>query len=174
MFCRAGLPFSERQRSSLAQAASLAETCDVKKLFLLSCLVFVCCGPALAEANWLTDYEAAKAKAKSDHKLVLLNFTGSDWCGYCKHMQAEIFSKPQFQDYAAKNLVLVELDFPRFKQQSDVVRKQNMKLASEYDVEAFPTLIVLSPEGKPVANIMGYIEGGPEPLITALEKLRKS
>src|SRR6478609_8211905 len=49
-------------------------------------------------------------------KLVLLNFTGSDWCGYCKHMQAEIFSKPQFQDYAAKNLVLVELDFPRFKQ----------------------------------------------------------
>jgi len=98
VFCRAGLPFSERQRSSLAQAASLAETCDVKKLFLLSCLVFVCCGPALAEANWLTDYEAAKAKAKSDHKLVLLNFTGSDWCGYCKHMQAEIFSKTQFQD----------------------------------------------------------------------------
>jgi len=94
----------------------------VKKLSLLSCLVFVCCGPALAEANWLTDYEAAKAKARSDHKLVLLNFTGSDWCGYCKHMQAEIFSKPQFQDYAAKNLVLVELDFPRFKQQSDESR----------------------------------------------------
>ena len=54
------------------------------------------------------------------------------------------------------------------------MRKQNRNLASEYDVEAFPTLIVLSPEGKPVANIMGYIEGGPEPLITALEKLRKS
>jgi thioredoxin-related protein len=146
----------------------------VKKLFLLGCLVFVCCGPVLAEANWLTDYEAAKAKAKSDHKLVLLNFTGSDWCGYCKHMQAEIFSKPQFQDYAAKNLVLVELDFPRFKAQSDALRNQNRKLASEYDIEAFPTLIVLSPEGKQVANIMGYIEGGPEPLIAALEKLRKS
>ena len=172
--CRAGLPFSERQRSRLAQATSLAEACEVKKLFLLSCLVFVCCGPALAEGNWLTDYEAAKAKAKSDHKLVLLNFTGSDWCGYCKHMQADIFSKPQFQEYAAKNLVLVELDFPRFKQQSDAVRKQNMKLASEYDIEAFPTLIVLSPEGKPVWNSMGYIEGGPESLIAALEKLRKS
>jgi thioredoxin-related protein len=158
----------------LAQAASLAETCEVKKLFLLSCVVFFCCGSVRAAANWLTDYEAAKAKAKSDHKLVLLNFTGSDWCGYCKHMEADIFSKPQFQDYAAKNLVLVELDFPRFKQQSDEVRKQNMKLASEYDIEAFPTLIVLSPEGKPVANIMGYIEGGPEPLIAALEKLRKS
>ena len=174
MFCRAGLPFSERQRSSLAQAAYLAETCDVKKLFLLSCLVFVCCGPALAEPNWLTDYEAAKAKAKSDNKLVLLEFTGSDWCGYCKRMQAEIFSKPQFQDYAAKNLILVELDFPRAKPQSDIVRKQNMQLANEYNIEGFPTTIVLSPDGKRVANFFGYIEGGPEPLIAALEKLRKS
>jgi thiol-disulfide isomerase/thioredoxin len=93
VFCRAGLPFSEGQRTRVARAASLAETCEVKKLFLLSCLIFVCCGPALAEANWLTDYEAAKAKAKSDNKLVLLEFTGSDWCGYCKRMQAEIFSK---------------------------------------------------------------------------------
>ena len=174
MFCRAGLPFSQGQRSRLARAASLAETCEVKKLFLLSCLVFVCCGPVLAEANWLTDYEAAKAKAKSDNKLVLLEFTGSDWCGYCKRMQAEIFSKPQFQDYAAKNLILVELDFPRTKPQSDTVRKQNMHLASEYDIEGFPTTIVLSPDGKRVANFFGYLEGGPEPLIAALEKLRKS
>jgi protein disulfide-isomerase len=174
VFCRAGLPFSQGQRSRLARAASLAETCEVKKLFLLSCLVFVCCGPALAEANWLTDYEAAKAKAKSDNKLVLLEFTGSDWCGYCKRMQAEIFSKPQFQDYAAKNLILVELDFPRTKPQSDTVRKQNMHLASEYDIEGFPTTIVLSPDGKRVANFFGYLEGGPEPLIAALEKLRKS
>lgn len=174
MFCRAGLPFSKGQRSRVARAASLAETCEVKKLFLLSCLVFVCCGPALAEPNWLTDYEAAKAKAKSDNKLVLLEFTGSDWCGYCKRMQAEIFSKPQFQDYAAKNLILVELDFPRTKPQSDTVRKQNMQLASEYDIEGFPTTIVLSPDGKRVANFFGYIEGGPEPFIAALEKLRKS
>ena len=174
MFCYAGLPFSEEQRSRVAQAASLAETCEVKKLFLLSCLVFACCGPALAEANWLTDYEAAKAKAKSDNKLVLLEFTGSDWCGYCKRMQAEIFSKPQFQDYAAKNLILVELDFPRAKPQSDTVRKQNMQLANEYNIEGFPTTVVLSPDGKRVANFFGYLEGGPEALITALEKLRKS
>ena len=146
----------------------------MKKLFLLSCLVFVCRGPALAEPSWLTDYEAAKAKAKSDNKLVLLEFTGSDWCGYCKRMQAEIFSKPQFQDYAAKNLILVELDFPRAKPQSDTVRKQNMQLANEYDVEGFPTTIVLSPDGKRVAHFFGYLEGGPESLIAALEKLRKS
>jgi protein disulfide-isomerase len=178
-FCRAGLPFSARQRCRLAQGACLAEICEVKKLFLLSCLVFTCCGAALAEANWLTDYEAAKAKAKSDNKLVLLEFTGSDWCGYCKRMQAEIFSKPQFQDYAAKNLILVELDFPRpggevAKAQSNTVRRQNMQLASEYNIEGFPTTVVLNPDGKRVANFFGYIEGGPEQLIAALEKLRKS
>src|ERR1700757_4598201 len=99
------------------------ETCGVKKLFLLGCLLWVTCGFARAEVTWLTDFNAAKAKAKSDNKLVLVEFTGSDWCGYCKLMQAEIFSKPQFQDYAAKNLVLVELDFPRAKPQSDAVRK---------------------------------------------------
>jgi protein disulfide-isomerase len=152
----------------------VAETCEVKKLFLLCVIISVSAGFASAEVNWLTDYDAAKAKAKSDNKLMLLDFTGSDWCGYCKRMQAEIFSKPQFQDYAAKNLVLVELDFPRAKPQSEAVRKQNMKLASEYEIEGFPTLIVLSPDGKPVAIFPGYIDGGPDAIIAALEKLRKS
>ena len=146
----------------------------MKKLVFFCLAIFLSAAFASAEVDWLTDFDAAKAKAKSDHKLVLLDFTGSDWCGYCKLMQAEIFSKPQFQEYAAKNLILVELDFPRAKPQSDAVRKQNMKLASEYEIEGFPTLIVLNPEGKRVANFFGYIEGGPDAIITALEKLRKS
>src|SRR6267142_2005827 len=136
----------------LAQAASLGDICGVKKLVLFCSAIFLSAAFASAEVDWLTDFDAAKAKAKSDHKLVLLEFTGSDWCGYCKLMQAEIFSKPQ----------------------SDAVRKQNMKLASEYEIEGFPTLIVLNPEGKRVANFFGYIEGGPDAIIAALEKLRKS
>ena len=119
----------------------------MKKLVLFCSAIFVSAAFASAEVDWLTDFDAAKAKAKSDHKLVLLEFTGSDWCGYCKLMQAEVFSKPQFQEYAAKNLILVELDFPRAKPQSDAVKKQNMKLASEYEIEGFPTLIVLNPKG---------------------------
>jgi thioredoxin-related protein len=158
----------------LAQAALLAETCGVKKLFFLCSLIFVSATFAPAEVNWLTDYAAAKAKAKSDNKFVLLDFTGSDWCGYCKRMQAEVFSKQQFQEYAAKNLILVELDFPRSKPQSDAVKTQNTKLANEYGIEGFPTLIVLSPEGKRVANFFGYMEGGPEAFIAAVEKARKS
>ncbi len=145
----------------------------MKKFLLLACAVLIFAGPTRAELNWLTDYDAAKSKAKSDNKLVLLDFTGSDWCVYCKQLGAEVFSKPQFQEYAAKNLVLVELDFPRRKEQSDAVKKQNMQLASEYEIQGFPTVIVLNAAGKKVGEL-GYMPGGPDAFIAALEKLRKS
>jgi thioredoxin-related protein len=145
----------------------------VKKFVIAVIATVISFAGARAELNWLTDYGAAKSQAKSDNKLVLLDFTGSDWCGWCKRLNAEVFSKPQFQQYAAKNLVLVELDFPRFKEQSDAVKKQNGELASEYGIEGFPTLIVLNPAGKKVGEL-GYMEGGPDVFIAALEKLRKS
>ena len=145
----------------------------VKKFSFVACAIFLSAGLARADLNWLTDYDAAKSKAKADNKLVLLDFTGSDWCGWCKRLNAEVFSKPQFQDYATKNLVLVELDFPRYKQQSDSVKKQNMQLASEFQIEGFPTLVVLNAAGKKVGEL-GYMEGGPDAFIAALEKLRKS
>jgi thioredoxin-related protein len=145
----------------------------VKKLLLAACAIFIASGLARAELNWLTDYDAAKSRAKADNKLVLLDFTGSDWCIYCKQLGAEVFSKPQFQEYAAKNLVLVELDFPRNKPQSDAVKKQNMQLASEFEIQGFPTVIVLNSAGKKVGEL-GYMPGGADAFIAALEKLRKS
>ncbi len=146
---------------------------SVKKFALLTIALFTSALFAGAEVTWLTDYGAAKSQAKSGNKLVLLDFTGSDWCGWCKRLNAEVFSKPQFQDYAAKNLVLVELDFPRYKQQSDTVKKQNMQLASEFQIEGFPTVIVLDSAGKKVGEL-GYMQGGPDAFIAALERLRKS
>jgi thioredoxin-related protein len=145
----------------------------VKKLLLSSVAVLLSAAFAQADLDWLTNYDTAQTKAKSDNKLMLLDFTGSDWCGWCKRLNAEVFSKPQFRDYAAKNLVLVELDFPKAKPQSDEVKKQNMQLASRYQIEGFPTVIVLNPEGKKVGEL-GYMEGGPDVFIAALEKLRKS
>ena len=162
----------------LARRRALQHNIDVKKhlvagtaaLGLLLALPF----SGRADNSWETDVKKAQEQAKSSNKLVFLDFTGSDWCGYCKRMQAEVFSKPEFQEYAAKNLILVELDFPRSKPQSAAVKTQNMKLASEYEIEGFPTLIVLSPDGKRVANFFGYMEGGPEAFIAAVEKARKS
>jgi len=145
----------------------------VKRLLLVGTIVFLLTTFGRAEANWLTNYDEAKTKAKSDNKFLLLDFTGSDWCGWCKRLNAEVFSKPQFQDYAAKNLVLVELDFPRAKPQTEEVKKQNMQLASQYQIEGFPTIVVLNADGRKIGEL-GYMEGGPEAFIAAIEKLRKS
>ena len=145
----------------------------MKRLLLVGTIVFLLTTFDQAEANWLTNYDEAKTKAKSDNKFLLLDFTGSDWCGWCKRLNAEVFSKPQFQDYAAKNLVLVELDFPRAKPQTEEVKKQNMQLASQYQIEGFPTIVVLNADGRKIGEL-GYMEGGPEAFIAAIEKLRKS
>ena len=145
----------------------------MKRLLLVGTIVFLLTTFGRAEANWLTNYDEAKTKAKSDNKFLLLDFTGSDWCGWCKRLNAEVFSKPQFQDYAAKNLVLVELDFPKAKPQTEEVKKQNMQLASQYRIEGFPTIVVLNADGQKIGEL-GYMEGGAEAFIAAIEKLRKS
>ena len=66
-----------------------------------------------AKVGWLDDIENAKEQAKQGGKRILLDFTGSDWCGWCKKLDAEVFSQQEFKDYAAKKLVLVEVDFPK-------------------------------------------------------------
>jgi protein disulfide-isomerase len=122
--------------------------------------------------GWTTSYEEGQQDAKANNKLVLLDFTGSDWCGWCIMLEKEVFSKPQFKEYASKNLVLVELDFPKRKPVPDALKIQNVKLARRYQVQGFPTIIVLNGDGQMVGEL-GYMEGGPEVFIQALEKLRK-
>ena len=124
-----------------------------------------------AKPGWSEDYAATIAKAKDSDKMVLLDFTGSDWCGWCIKIDDEIFSKPEFADYAKKNLELVELDFPRRKTLSPEVKAQNEKLAQEYGIRGFPTIVVLNSQGKKVGEL-GYMKGGPQAFIAALEKLK--
>jgi protein disulfide-isomerase len=135
------------------------------------------------ESSWLTDYKKAQEQAKADRKLLLLDFTGSDWCGWCIKLNKEVFSQPQFKDYATKNLVLMEVDFPRAKEQSGPVRQQNEQLAMRFRVQGFPTIIVLNAEGKVVGQLSydsslpedaREFKGTPEAFIANLEKLRKS
>ena len=133
---------------------------------------------ALAEGEWLTDFQKAQQDAKAGHKLLVINFTGSDWCGYCVLLDRQVFSRPEFKDYASKNLVLLEVDFPRpggprWKSLSDAVKKQNEELAAKYEIFGFPTIVVLNGDGKIVGEL-GYMAGGPTAFIAELEKLRKS
>src|SRR5471030_1383064 len=98
---------------------------------------------ALADdaSKWLTNYEKAVAQAKAENKLVLMNFTGSDWCPWCIKMDKEVLDTKEFKDYADKNLVLVEVDFPNSKPQTDEVKKQNGGLKDKYNADGFPTFI---------------------------------
>ena len=127
---------------------------------------------AADELNWLTDLPKAQAKAKQENKLVMLDFTGSDWCGWCIKLNKEVFSQPAFTGYASTNLVLVEVDFPRSKPQSAELKKANEALQDKYKIEGYPTIIVLNSDGKKVGEL-GYQPGGPKAFIAELDKLRK-
>ena len=123
------------------------------------------------DLQWMTDLPKAQAAAKADNKLVMLDFTGSDWCGWCIKLHGEVFSKPEFAEYAKKNLVLVEVDFPRKKELPDALKKANDALQQKYKIEGYPTIIVLNGEGKKVGEL-GYQPGGPKAFIAELDKLK--
>ena len=124
-----------------------------------------------AKEGWLDDLEKAKEQAKTGGKRILLDFTGSDWCGWCKKLDAEVFSTQEFKDYAAKHLVLVEVDFPHGFKLPDAVTKQNEALAKKYQISGYPTIIITSPSGVKKGQL-GYMEGGPKAFIKALEKAK--
>ena len=128
--------------------------------------------PATEELHWLTDFEAAKAQARSEDKMLLMLFTGSDWCPPCKMLDEAVFSKPEFVQYAADHLVSLEVDFPRRKPISLERRAANGQLAGAYGVEGFPTVIVLDPGSKPLGKF-GYVPGlEAKKVIEVLEKAR--
>ena len=124
------------------------------------------------EVDWQTDLPKAQAKAKAEKKLVMMDFTGSDWCIWCHRLDSEVFSKPEFVDYAKTNLVTVEVDFPRAKKQTEEQKKANQELLEKYKIKGYPTIIVLNGEGEQVGEL-GYMPGGPKAFIAELEKLRK-
>ena len=126
---------------------------------------------ALAAGGWDDDYDKALAKAKAEKKMVLLDFTGSDWCPWCIKLDNEVFSKADFKSYAKDNLVLVEVDFPNGKRQTKKLKEQNEKLKGEFAVKGYPTIIVLNSEGKKVGQL-GYQEGGPKPFTAKLDELK--
>jgi len=125
-----------------------------------------------ADLNWQTDLKKAQAEAKQENKMVLLDFTGSDWCGWCIKFNKEVLSTPEFATYAAKNLVLVELDFPHQKPQSAELKKANEALKNEYNVRGFPTFVVLSKDGKEIGRQVGYSKGGPEAFTAKLDSFK--
>lgn len=143
----------------------------MKKLLLTLCASLLAFQVTAAELKWLTDLPAAQAQAKKENKMVMLDFTGSDWCGWCHKLKRDIFDTKEFTEYAQTNLVLVEVDFPRTKKLGAKQEAANEALMAKYKVQGFPTLIILNADGKQVGQL-GY-ESSPKPFLAKLEVARK-
>jgi protein disulfide-isomerase len=126
---------------------------------------------AVLAGEWLTDVPQAQEQARKQNKLVFLDFTGSDWCSWCIKLKKEVFDTKEFKEYADQHLVLVEVDFPQKKKQSDEMKKANNALQKKYGIQGYPTIIVLNAEGKKVGEL-GYMKGGAKPFIGELKKLK--
>ncbi|MGH8100874.1 MAG: thioredoxin family protein [Chthoniobacterales bacterium] len=130
---------------------------------------------AQTQAQWLTDFKKAQEQAKTTNKPLLIEFTGSDWCPPCRMLQKEVLSTREFQEYASKNLVLLEIDFPRAKPQNAELAQQNQTLAQRFGIDGFPSIILLNADGKKLGQLVGYDpHAGRQGYIDALEKMRKS
>ncbi len=144
----------------------------MKTLFTFALILAGLLSSSLAKEGWTENFEKGIATAKAEKKVALVDFTGSDWCGWCIKLDKEVFSQPKFKEYAAKNLVLVEIDFPQTKTVPKEQKAQNDALAKKYSIEGYPTVVVLDPEGKQIGQL-GYTRGGPDAFIAELEKLTK-
>lgn len=111
---------------------------------------------------WLTSWEEAASLAKSSNKPIMINFTGSDWCGWCKRLKAEVFETDSFKAWAGKNVVLLEADFPRGFKLDPKLQAQNQKLAQQFQITGYPSIIFTNAKGEPLGPRFGYAEGGPE------------
>ena len=112
-------------------------------------------------ALWRMDLPGALSQARSDNKLVLLDFTGSDWCPWCIRFDEEVLSTGQFANFANAKLILVKLDFPQHTPQSDDLRRDNAELKDRFHVDGFPTYILLNSSGNELGRQVGYLAGGP-------------
>ncbi len=123
-----------------------------------------------AETMWGHNIITAQSRAKENGKLVLLDFTGSDWCPPCMALHDFVLTQPEFLNYAEKNLELVELDFPKNKSIDAKLVEANARLAEKYNVEGFPTIIVLDAAGKIVHRDTGYSGKNAKAYTASLQK----
>jgi thioredoxin-related protein len=140
------------------------------KFMLLPTLLLI--ASSLLFPGWETNFDQAKETAKQEHKYILLNFSGSDWCGPCIRMHDEIFGNQIFKQLADSGLVLLNADFPRLKrnQLSKELQKQNEHLAELYNAKgSFPLTVLLTAEGKPLKSWEGYPAVGAEQFVREIK-----
>jgi thioredoxin-related protein len=127
----------------------------------------------IGPAEWLTNFDTAKDLAAKEHKYILLNFSGSDWCAPCIKMKSEVFESQEFLSLAEKQLILVRADFPRSKrnQLSKEQIKHNEALAEKYNPAGkFPLTLLLGADGKVIKEWDGYVFASQDKFMVDLDK----
>ena len=99
---------------------------------------------------------AALNQARSENKMVLLDFTGSDWCVWCKKFDKDVLSTDKFTSYANSKLVLVTLDFPSHKEQDAALKKANQEIRKRFGVNGVPTFVLVDSAGRELGRQVGY------------------
>jgi protein disulfide-isomerase len=157
------------------------KTKTMNKLIITSLIVLMSIFSAQAQesAKWYTNFEEAAKLSLKINKPILANFTGSDWCGWCIRLKKEVFDKAEFKNWANENVILLELDFPRRKKQSDEIKTQNKNLQKTFGVRGYPTIHLFDVSDKngkleliPIKD-SGYVAGGPKAFIKSLSKTTK-
>jgi thioredoxin-related protein len=135
-------------------------------------VVSVLAATVAGAAEWRTDYDKSLSDAKTARKCVLIDFSGSDWCGPCIALKKNVFDQPEFAAYAGGNLVLLDIDYPRDKVLPEALRKQNENLKHQYRIDklGYPTVVLLGPDGKVLGQFTGYGDEGPAEIIARLNK----
>jgi thioredoxin-related protein len=124
------------------------------------------------EGSWSSDFAAAKKEATESKKDLVMNFTGSDWCGWCIKLKKEVFDCEPFKVGVKDKFVLVEVDFPQDKKKlTEETTKQNADLGKQYPVSGYPAILLCDATGKPYATT-GYQAGGPEEYVKHLDTLQ--
>lgn len=126
--------------------------------------------PAHAAEGWMTDFPAAKQKAMQENKLVLIDFTGSDWCSGCIQLRRNVLDNPDFLAYAGERFVLMEVDLPRRKDFAPELRARNEAIAAQYGIAGYPTIMIVNPQG----GVLGGFQNGDKSVKEAISLLENA
>lgn len=147
--------------------AWIALACSFVSLFAQAQTVALKTPAAKKSNGWLENFEKAQKEADTFKQPIFALFTGSDWCPWCMKLHSEVLESKAFEKFARENMILFVADFPHEKKVSAATRKQNKKLASQYGVEGFPTVLILDAQGKELDRT-GYQQGGGEKYVESL------
>ncbi len=152
----------------------------MKKILSISLLIISSFLLQAQEVKWETNLNNAIELSKKVNKPIMMFFTGSDWCGWCIRLQKEVFYLPEFSAWANKNVIPLEVDFPKRTPQAPELQQQNNQLQQFFQVGGFPTIwIVNATTENGQVNFeklgsTGYVAGGPTAWIATADQILKT